>query len=250
MVNMSRIAEDLIVWSSSEFGYVELADEYSSTSSIMPQKKNPCTLELIRGKAGLVCGSLMDLTVSVKGLPTGYSRDLQAIKPPLWSALKTAEESLEVMSGAISTLKVNREGWVNATRNSYALAMDLAEELTAKGLPFRQCHRLVSGIVRELVEHQSRIKDLKPELVEALSEKTIGTKVHLTDAELSHIIDPLSSLEARRSVGSPSPREVERMLQERRKKLERYSDIVRLRVAKLEEANVRLKKIVDEYISG
>jgi argininosuccinate lyase len=250
MVNMSRVSEDLVVWSSSEFGYVELADEYASTSSVMPQKKNPCTLELIRGKTGRVCGSLMDLAVSVKGLPTGYSRDLQATKPPLWSALKTVEESLEVMSGAIRSLKVNRERWIDATRNSYAVAVDLAEELTAKGLPFRQSHRFVGELVRHLVERRLTLKDVNPELVAEFSKKTIGIKIQLTDTELSHILDPLCSLEARRSVGSPSPEEVDRMLQERRKRVEDYSEILGSRTAKLEEANTKLRKIVDEYIAG
>ena len=250
MVNMSRISEDLIVWSSSEFGYVELSDQYSSTSSIMPQKKNPCTIELIRGKTGLVCGSLVDLIVTVKGVPTGYSRDLQETKPPLWKTLKTARESLEVMQGAISSLKVNQERWAEATQNSYAVAVDLAEELTAKGLPFRQSHRLVGALVRDLVKRGSNMKEVKPEDVSALSEKILGSKIKLTDLELSHILDPLCSLEARRSLGSPSPKEVERMLQERKKRVEGYKEVIRSNTSRLEQAAARLKRIVDGYVSG
>lgn len=249
MVNMSRIAEDLIIWSSSEFGYVELSDEYASTSSIMPQKKNPCTLELIRGKTAQVCSSLVDLVISMKGLPTGYSRDLQATKPSLWAALKTVRESLEVMSGVISSLKVNRERWIDATQNTYAVAVDLAEELTARGLPFRQSHKFVGKLVRHLIEHRLRMEDVKPELVADISEKTIGIKVKLSDAELSHMLDPYCSLKARRSMGSPSPKEVERMFQERRKKVEGYIDIVESRAAKLEEANLELERQVKKYIS-
>jgi len=250
MVSMSRICEDLIVWSSSEFGYVELSDTYASTSSIMPQKKNPCTLELIRGKTGEVSGALIDLIICVKGLPTGYSRDLQAIKPSIWRALKAVRESLEVMSGAISSLKVNKEQWVEATQNSYAVAVDLAEDLTAKGIPFRQSHKIVGELVRELVESKSRMKDIKPELVSSLSEKIIGKKLNLTDTELSRIIDPIHSLEARQSLGSPSQKEVNRMLQGRENKVEEYADVVRSRTEKLGEANSRLKRTVDEYISS
>jgi argininosuccinate lyase len=249
MVNMSRIAEDLIIWSSSEFGYVEVSDEYASTSSIMPQKKNPCTLELIRGKTGQVCSSLVDLLISMKGVPTGYSRDLQSTKPPLWSALKTVRESLEVMSGVISSLNVNREKWIGATQDTYAVAVDLAEELTATGLPFRQSHNLVGKLVKYLIEHRLRMKDVKPEMIADISQKTIGIKVKLPDAELSHMLDPYCSLEARRSMGSPSPKEVERMFQERRKKVEGYLDIVESRTAKLEGANFELKRQVEKYTS-
>jgi len=250
MVNMSRVAEDLILWSSSEFGYVELSDKFASTSSVMPQKKNPCTLELIRGKTGLVCGSLMDLIVSLKGLPTGYNRDLQTTKPALWKALDAAKDCLDVMAGAITSLKVDRGRWIEATRGSYAVAVDLAEELTAKGLPFRQSHRIVGKLVKDDVDQQVAIKDIKPKLVAETSERIAGKRVTLTDAELSSILDPLRSLEARRSLGSPSRKEVDRMLKERGKMIEDYAATLRSREAKLEEASVRLKRIVAEYASA
>jgi argininosuccinate lyase len=154
------------------------------------------------------------------------------------------------MSGAISSLKVNKEQWVEATQNSYAVAVDLAEDLTAKGIPFRQSHKIVGELVRELVESKSRMKDIKPELVSSLSEKIIGKKLNLTDTELSRIIDPIHSLEARQSLGSPSQKEVNRMLQDRENKVEEYADVVRSRTEKLGEANSRLKRTVDEYISS
>jgi len=250
MVNMSRICEDLIVWSSSEFGYVELADAYSSTSSVMPQKKNPCTLELIRGETGTVCASLIENLVTVKGLPTGYSRDLQTIKPSLWATLKMVKVCLQVMLGAISSMKINSEQWMKATRNSYAMAVDLAEELTRKGIPFRQSHKLVGTLVKDLVEHRLGVKDVTSGMVSSLSERITGKKVNLTDTEISHVVDPLNSLEARQSVGGPSQREIGRMLQERKKNLEEYSNLVRSRVARLGEANSKLRSIVHEYVTG
>jgi argininosuccinate lyase len=249
MINMSRIAEDLILWSTSEFGYVELADEFASTSSIMPQKKNPCTLELIRGKTGLVAASLSNLIISMKGLPTGYNRDFQEMKPPLWTVLRTVKDSLEILSGVVSTLKINRERWIEAIRNSYAVAVDLAEALTAKSLPFRQSHRVVGRLVREVINRQMRMSDIKSEMVAQIAEQVISQKVDLTENELLLILDPLLSLKARQSIGSPSPSEVVRMLQERRRNIEEYAGIVASRITRLEEAKDKLRRIVQEYIS-
>ena len=249
MINMSRVAEDLIVWSSSEFGYVELADEYASTSSIMPQKKNPCTLELVRGSTGPVCGSLMSLTTSIKGLPSGYNRDLQLTKPPLWLALKTVKDSLEVLTGTISSLSVKREQWVEATRNSFAVAVDLAEELTAKGLPFRKSHVLVGALVKDLVERKQRMGDLTADSIGVISEKLVGERVNITDADLKRILDPTSSLEARQSMGSPSPIEVDRMLRERKKSIQMHADSLASRIGRLDNANLELRRLINSYIS-
>ena len=249
MINMSRVVEDLIVWSSSEFGYVELADEYASTSSIMPQKKNPCTLELVRGSTGPVCGSLMGLTTSIKGLPSGYNRDLQSTKPPLWAALNIVKDSLGVLAGAISSLSVKREQWVEAARNSFAVAVDLAEELTAKGLPFRKSHVLVGALVKDLVERKKRMNDLTAKSIAVISEKLIGEKVTITDADLARILDPLSSIEARKSLGSPSPTEVERMLRERKKIIQMRVDSLASRIGRLDNANLELRRLINSYIS-
>ncbi|MBS7629392.1 argininosuccinate lyase, partial [Candidatus Bathyarchaeota archaeon] len=117
--------------------YVEVADAYSSTSSVMPHKKNPCTLELIRGKTGTVYGGLLGLLTSVKGLMTGYNRDLQESKKILWTSIDTVKESLEILTPIFKTLKVNRDRMFEVASGSYAQAIDLAEELVGRGLSFR-----------------------------------------------------------------------------------------------------------------
>jgi len=215
----------------------------------MPQKKNPCTLELIRGSTGVVCGSLMSLTMSIKGLPSGYNRDLQATKPPLWMALKTVKDSLGVLTGVISSLKVKREHWVEAARNSFAVAVDLAEELTAKGLPFRKSHMLVGALVKDLVERKQHMNDLTANSIAEISEKSIGEKVNITDADLTRILDPLSSLEARQSLGSPSPIEVERMLRERKSSIQMYAESLASRIEKLGNVDSELRRLINSYIS-
>jgi len=215
----------------------------------MPQKKNPCTLELVRGSTGPVCGSLMSLTMSIKGLPSGYNRDLQATKPPLWAALNVVKDSLEVLAGAISSLSVKREQWVEAARNSFAVAVDLAEELAAKGLPFRKSHMLVGALVKDLVERKKCMNDLTTKSISVISEKLIGEKVAITDADLARILDPLSSIEARKSLGSPSPVEVERMLHDRKKIIQMRADSLASRIGRLDNADLELRRLINSYIS-
>jgi argininosuccinate lyase len=139
MSGISRITEDLILWSSTEFGFVEIDDRYASVSSIMPQKKNPTVLELVRGKTGRVYGNLMSLLTTVKGLPTGYSSDLQDTKPSLWNSLDTVKSSVQVLTGVLATLKVNVPRISEILAASYAFAVDLAENLATKTeLSFRE----------------------------------------------------------------------------------------------------------------
>src|ERR671919_606485 len=129
MLNLSRIAEDFILWSTTEFGFVEIPDKYSSSSSLMPQKKNPDTLELIRAKASTVAGNLFAAMSLVKGLPSGYSRDLQELKPGLVKSSCIVRESLDILIGLIIDVKVNHARLLDAARNSYAISADIAEKL-------------------------------------------------------------------------------------------------------------------------
>jgi argininosuccinate lyase len=164
-------------------------------------------------------------------------------------ALKTVKDSLGVLTGVISSLKVKREHWVEAARNSFAVAVDLAEELTAKGLPFRKSHMLVGALVKDLVERKQRMNDLTANSIAEISEKSIGEKVNITDADLTRILDPLSSLEARQSLGSPSPIEVERMLRERKRSIQIYAESLASRIKKLEDVDSELRRLVNSYIS-
>src|SRR6056297_1752317 len=137
MVHLSRLAEELVLWSSSEFGFVELADAYSTGSSLMPQKKNPDVPEIVRGKSGRAIGNLVTLLTILKGLPLTYNRDLQEDKEPLFDSVDTLRDSLEVMAGAIATLRVKGERMAEAAADPMLLATDLAEELVRAGVPFR-----------------------------------------------------------------------------------------------------------------
>ncbi|MBW2314262.1 MAG: argininosuccinate lyase [Deltaproteobacteria bacterium] len=160
MVHLSRLAEELVMWSSAEFGFVELSDAYSTGSSLMPQKKNPDIPELVRGKAGRAVGNLVSLLVAVKGLPLTYNRDLQEDKEPVFDTAATLRDSLEVMAGAISTLQVQIDGMRAAAEDPMLLATDLAEALVREGVPFRDAHEVVGRVVGHCVEKDVSLTSL------------------------------------------------------------------------------------------
>lgn len=166
-LHLSRLAEELILFSTEEFGFVEVPDAFATGSSIMPQKKNPDILELIRAKAGRVLGALVGLSAVVKGLPLAYNKDLQEDKEPLLDALATYRDSLKLLSALLPGLKWNRERMWQAAEGGFALATELADYLAERGLPFREAHHVVGRLVRRLVEEGRVLKDLTLEELKA-----------------------------------------------------------------------------------
>jgi len=163
MVHLSRLAEELVLWSTSEFGFVELADAYSTGSSLMPQKKNPDVPELVRGKSGRAIGNLVRLLTVVKGLPLAYNRDLQEDKEPVFDSADTLRDSLEVMGGALATLRVDAERMRRAAEDPMLLATDLAEVLVREGVPFREAHEAVGRVTRHCIEKDLDLRRLSRE---------------------------------------------------------------------------------------
>jgi argininosuccinate lyase len=151
MVHLSRLAEELVLWSTSEFGFVELGDAYATGSSLMPQKKNPDVPELVRGKAGRAIGNLVALLTVLKGLPLTYNRDLQEDKEPVFDTARTLRDCLEVTAGALATLAVREAAMRRAAEDPLLLATDLAEVLVREGVPFREAHEVVGKLVRHCV---------------------------------------------------------------------------------------------------
>jgi len=147
MVHLSRLSEELVIWSSAEFGFVELADAYSTGSSLMPQKKNPDVPELVRGKSGRAIGNLVSLLTTMKGLPLTYNRDMQEDKEPLFDSVQTLRDCVEVTAGAMATLRVRSDRMAAAARDPMLLATDLAETLVREGVPFREAHEAVGSVV-------------------------------------------------------------------------------------------------------
>lgn len=168
MGHLSRFCEDLIVWSSSEFGFVELDDAFSTGSSMMPQKKNPDSLELVRGKTGRVYGNLMSLLTVMKAIPLTYAKDMQEDKEPFFDTVDTIHISLDVFAGAWETMVVKGERMA-AALDGMILATDLADYLVQKGVPFRTCHRIVGELVRTALDQGVRLEALDLETLQAAS---------------------------------------------------------------------------------
>jgi len=160
MMHLSRFCEDLILWSTGEFNFVEIADAFTTGSSIMPQKKNPDVAELIRGKTGRIYGNLVALLTLLKGLPMSYNRDLQEDKEPLFDTVDTVKASLKILAEMSRHLKFNRATMRQQAEGGFSTATDLAEYLVIKGVPFREAHGIVGKLVRFCIESQKELASL------------------------------------------------------------------------------------------
>jgi argininosuccinate lyase len=197
MAHLSQMAEDLIYWSTSEFGFIELPDELCTSSSIMPQKKNPDMIELVRGKAGTVYGHLMNLLTTLKAQPIGYNRDLQETKPPVFGAAETTRLSIRAIQLAIDGMKVREERMLEMASDPQMLATDLAEYLAKKGMPFRDAHGVVARLMRHCAE-----KDLSPVKMKLADLRRFGEDF---DKDVYDILTPQASVQSKTSPGATAP---------------------------------------------
>ena len=204
MLHLSRYAEDIILWSSTEFGFVELSDAFSTGSSMMPQKKNPDSLELVRGKTARVLGHVASLQALLKGLPLTYARDLQEDKPPLFDALDTTIDCVRIFAGAIKEVSFNIERMRNSI-DDLLFATDLADYLTRKDMPFRQAHQLVGRIVHEAINKQISLSEFPLDGLRKFS-PLFESDVHL-------VLTVDSSLKFRELPGGTGPKAVREQLE-------------------------------------
>lgn len=211
MAHLSRFCEDLIIWSSSEFGFVTLDDAFSTGSSMMPQKKNPDSLELVRGKTGRVYGNLVTLLTVMKGIPLTYAKDMQEDKEPLFDTVDTVWMSLDVFAGVWETMALNADRTASAL-DGMILATDLADYLTRKGVPFRECHHIVGGLVKTAIAEGVRLEDLPMATLTAASD-AFGEDVR-------EVLTPAASTNARDVDGGTSRRSVEAQIAEGRRLLD------------------------------
>ena len=203
MVHLSRLAEDLIIFTGEEFGFFELADAVATGSSLMPQKKNPDPLELVRGKTGRVVGHHVGWLTTMKGLPSGYNKDLQEDKEALFDAERTVRDSIRAMTTVVTTLRI-REDQARSSATGMLLATDVADYLVNRGLPFRRAHEVVGGIVRDLVG-QGREFD-------ALTAVEWRSYHELFDADIAEHITGAGSVRGRRTPQSTNPEAVRHAL--------------------------------------
>lgn len=170
-MHLSRLAEDFIIFNTDEFSFIELDDSFCSGSSIMPQKKNPDALELIRGKTGRVYANLIGLLTVLKGLPLSYNKDLQEDKEFLFDSIETVEMSLIIINEILKTLKINKENMANSCKSGFINATDLADYLVTKGVAFRDAHFIVGNIVKHCIESGKTLEDLSLEEYKRFCEK-------------------------------------------------------------------------------
>lgn len=216
MMHLSRLAEELILWSTAEFGYIELDEAFTSGSSVMPQKKNPDAAELIRGRAGRVFGHLLALLTTMKGLPLSYNRDLQEDKEGLFDALMVVEGSLRVMKGMIESFELKKERFEEAMRKGFLEATEVADYLVNKGIPFRRAHEVTGQVVTYAIQQGKTLPQLSLDEWQRFSS--------LFQADLFEFISIEAALKRRNVYGGTGPESLEAQFQQAEKVIKRQED--------------------------
>jgi argininosuccinate lyase len=210
-VHLSRISEDFIIYSTSEFGFLEMGEDYCTGSSLMPQKKNPDVLELFRGKTSKVIGALNSLLILLKGLPHAYNRDLQEDKEPLFESVELICAELEIMAGLVKTVKLVKKKAKEALEDEFIYATDLAEYLVRKGAAFKDAHDIVGKVIRYCTEKKVNISDLSISELKKFSEKL--------EEDVCGYLNPETSVKMKRTPGGTNPGYVKKEIARWKKKL-------------------------------
>jgi argininosuccinate lyase len=203
MIHLAHLAEDLIIYSSQAFRFVTLSDAYTTGSSLMPQKKNPDSLELVRGKCGRVAGNLAGLITTLKGLPSTYNKDLQEDKEPMFDSFSTLHDCLRITAGVVETLEFNDDA-MSACLDEFLLATDLADYLVHRGMPFRQAHEVIGKLVRECEHSRTTLSELPVETYQRESE--------LFEEDVKEVLNFSASLASRTTTGGSAPEVVEKQI--------------------------------------
>ncbi len=244
MTDISRFAEELILWSSSEFDFIELDDRYSSTSSIMPQKKNPDIAELMRAKTGTVNGALVSVLTICKALPYSYNRDLQEATPHLWRATDSVRSSVRMAEGMVRTLKVKKERMKKMSDTGFMTATELADTIVrTTGIPFRTAHHIVGSCAKA-----GKIPTLQE--LDELSLKITGERLSdkgLSEQAVKEALDPFDNIRKRNISGGPAPEETGRQITSLWKKLDGIKDAVSNIRKKTDSASEMLEKACLQY---
>jgi argininosuccinate lyase len=210
---MSKICEELILWSTFEFGVVEISYAYSSTSSIMPQKKNPDVAEIARGKSAILTGELMTILTILKALPYSYNRDLQEITPHLWNSVDNAKEMMDMVRGMLTTVEINKERAAELAKSNFATATELADILVReKNMPFRTAHKIVGRMVTEALENKVSLDDIDSNFLDNVAHEVMGKSLDLNDESIRKALDPYENVKSRTVIGGSSPEAVEKVI--------------------------------------
>jgi len=248
-VDLTRFVEDLIVWSTAEFGTVELPDEFSSTSSIMPQKKNPDVLEVIRARMSLVFGDFVACVTALKALPSSYNMDFQEITPKLWGSLRTARNSLAMLSKLILNLAV-ASNMMDTPALTFLTSTELANMLVRSyNVPFRTAHKIIGSLVKLLTEKGKSLKDVTPDLLAEVSGEALASPVWVEMREISEAVNPLRFVQSHSAKGGPSPESVKKMLEARKVLQEISKEWVFGKKGSVQEAQKVLNSLVGCHLN-
>ncbi|MFX1278613.1 MAG: argininosuccinate lyase [Promethearchaeota archaeon] len=246
-IQFSRIAEDLIVWSSKEFNFIEIADEYCSVSSVMPQKKNPDTVELIRSRCSKVISNLFNAAITIKAIPTGYFRDFQDLKILLQHSFSQVDSMINMFKGIFSTITVNKKIMKSSIDESYILALDLAELLVKEyNIPFRQSHEIVALLVKNSEKPEEL---LKKEKIEKYILDVLNKKLTISENIIQTLKNLDLCLEKRISQGSPSEKEIKKDIGILTNKKDSLHKIFSERIEMIKKADNLRGEIIKKLIS-
>jgi len=207
--DLSKICEELVIWSSFEFGFITIGDEFTSTSSIMPQKKNPDVAEIARAKTGALYGELMTILTILKALPYSYNRDLQEVTPHLWNAMDTGKSMLPMVSGMLKTVEVNKERGLELAKSNFSTATEIADVIVReKKITFRTAHKIVGRMVAEALEENIAPEDIDSKFIDKIAVSMNEKPMKLDDEVIKKALDPYENIKARTVVGGCSPNTV------------------------------------------
>jgi argininosuccinate lyase len=245
-VNLSRLAEDLIIWSSPDFGTVELPDEFTSTSSIMPQKKNPEVLEVIRARASHALGDYVAATAALKSLPTTYNLDFQEITPKLWAVTDNLKASLNIFAKLIPNLKISSNVEDKAAAG-FVGATELANMLVRKyNVAFRTAHKVTGALVKALIDSKKTLLDATPQLLGEVAKESANLTLNVKKEDIAECTNPRKLVETYKVQGGPSPVEVKRVLALKTENLA----VLKAKIAKLEQSGVQKAKALDATVQA
>jgi argininosuccinate lyase len=249
-IDISRMAEDLIIWSSPDFGILELPESFAFTSSIMPQKKNPDVLEVVRARMSQVLGNFVTSATTMKALPSGYNLDFQEITPKLWESLETVTGSVDMLSKLVKNLNVSKDVFSKSVLK-FSTTTELANVLVKKyKFPFRTSHKIVGSLVKTLLDKEMTLADLTPELLQKAAKDSAGLTLKAKLEDIKESIDPMKFVESHKAKGGPAPSEVKRMLKNRKQLTAQSKTSLKEKKSKLEEADNQLESVVQRYSSS
>jgi argininosuccinate lyase len=250
-LDISSIAQELILWSTLEFGFVELSDKFASTSSIMPQKKNPDVLEIIRARTGDTMGSFFSTFLILRSLPQSYNRDLQELSPIFFRVIENTVSSILILSKTIDSMKINSDKMNSATMNDFSTATELADLIVKEAkFPFRTAHQIVGTAISTAIQKNLTASELTTEFLDNVAVGLSGKKIGLSEEQITSAITPLLAVKSRKVIGGPAPDAVGNSIKNRFDAVDEMESRIREKEKKQEKARKMLYERVKEILEG